>query len=88
MEEEAVTASNKGRFSIALCSDVDYEYLFAAIEYDGVEIACVTQEEGKGQFKLQASVGDPVNPGIAWIVEPDGFLEAVEMAKRRLLERG
>ena len=82
-----MTESNKGRFSITLCSDVDYEYLFAAIEHDGVEIACVTQEEGKGQFKLEASVGDPVNPGIAWIVELDGFLKAVEAAKGRLLDR-
>jgi hypothetical protein len=81
-------SKGKSRFSIVLCSDVDYEYLFAAIEYDGVEIACVTQEDGKGQFKLEASFGDPVKPGIAWIVELDGFLETVESAKRRLLDRG
>lgn len=75
------------RFSIMLCSDVDYEYLFAAIEYDGVEIACVTQEDGKGRFKLEASYGDPVKLGIAWVVELDGFLAAVETAKQRLLDR-
>jgi hypothetical protein len=79
---------DNGRFAIVLHSDPDYEYLCAAIEYDGQEIANITQEEGKEHLKLEASFGDPIEPGIAWIVELDGFLEAVEMAKRRLLERG
>ncbi|MGF1593395.1 MAG: hypothetical protein ACFCUW_08960 [Kiloniellaceae bacterium] len=77
----------KGSFTIVLCSDIDYEYLFAAIEYNGQEIAIVTQEEGKQAMKIEATFGDPVKPGIAWAVELDGFLEAVERAKRRLMER-
>ncbi|MPZ11195.1 MAG: hypothetical protein GEU89_13455 [Kiloniellaceae bacterium] len=80
-------ARNKGKFMVLLRSDVDYEHLFAAIEYDGREIAIVTQEEGKEHLKLEASFGDPIKPGIAWIVELDGFLEAVQAAKKRLLER-
>lgn len=79
-------SGKKSAFAVILRSDVDYEYLFAAIEYEGVEIACVTQEEGKGRFKLEASLFKPVRDGIAWVVELDGFLEAVEIAKKRLLE--
>ncbi|MGD1878868.1 MAG: hypothetical protein ACFB13_15380 [Kiloniellaceae bacterium] len=77
----------KSRFSIVLCSDVDYEHLLASIEYDGQEIAFVTQEEGKQAMKITASVGEPVKPGIAWTVDLDGFLEAVGTARKRLLER-
>jgi len=78
-------ADNK--FKIVLCSDVDYEHLFAAIEYDGVEIAIVTQEEGNEAMKIEASFGEPVKPGVAWVVELDGFFEAVQVARKRLLER-
>jgi hypothetical protein len=76
-----------GKFTTVLCSDIDYEYLFAAIEYDGIEIAIVTQEDGKEAMKIAASFGDPVKPGIAWSVELDGFLEAVATAKQRLMDR-
>jgi hypothetical protein len=76
-----------GKFTTVLCSDIDYEHLFAAIEYDGVEIAIVTQEDGKEAMKIEASFGDPVKPGIAWVVELDGFLAAVATAKQRLMDR-
>ena len=79
--------SDESGFSIVMCSDIDYEFLFASIEYDGQAIAIVQQEEGRTSFKLEAWMGDTAKPGMAWVVDLDGFLEAVQVAKRRLLER-
>jgi pimeloyl-ACP methyl ester carboxylesterase len=85
--EEEMTKNDKSRFSIVMRSDIDYEYLFASIEYDGEEVAIVQQEDGKNHLKLEASFGNPVKTGTAWVVDLDGFLDAVQMARVRLLER-
>lgn len=82
-----MTGEMNSRFSIVLRSDIDYEHLFASIEYDGVEIAVVSQEDGRQSMKLEASVRDPAKRGIAWVVDLDGFLDAVKTAQRRLMER-
>lgn len=80
-------ASDAKEFVTCLCSDIDYEYLFASIEYGGQEIAIVTQEEGREDLKLEMVVAQESRPGVVWTVGLDGFLEAVQEAKRKLLER-
>ncbi|WP_299392989.1 hypothetical protein [Pelagibius sp.] len=80
-------ANDRDHFRICLCSDIDYERLFAAVEYKGQEVALITQEEGRENLKLELVTAKEVRPGIAWIVEFDGFVEAVLKARERLLER-
>jgi hypothetical protein len=72
---------------ITVCSDLDYDHLIAEIYIADRFVALISQEEGKENLKIEfPRVGMTENA----ICEKAGlvqFMEAVEIARRRLVDR-
>lgn len=75
---------NKSEFSIRICSDLDYEEMVADICYLGTTVAIVTQE--KGVNKMEIEIYRPHDEQIPLKFPLDDFIEAIQLAKKKLLE--
>jgi hypothetical protein len=71
-------------FETMIASPSDYENLVAEIYFDGKFVAMVSQEKGIGIFDLEMPGIRPVETLMARKVELHGFLEAIEVACKRL----
>ena len=80
----------KGRgFETMIASPSDYDELVAEIYYDGLFVALVSQERGKGLFDIETPGPNMIEKEIMRKVDADGFEKAVEEARQRLRgERG
>jgi hypothetical protein len=74
---------NEKGYTIMICSDVDYEHVYAEICFDEDFIVVVSQEDGPERLKIEflKQVGNW--PGRQ--VDLDKFLRAVGEAKQRLV---
>jgi hypothetical protein len=71
-------------FETLIASPPDYDELVAEIYYDGLFVALVSQEHGKGLFDIETPGPNLVEREVARKVNLDGFRKAVEEACRRL----
>jgi hypothetical protein len=71
-------------FNYLIADDSDHERVFCEIYYDNLFIALVSQERGDGLFDLETPGPGLVEEGIMRKVDVPGFLDAVEIACRRL----
>lgn len=76
---------NKG-FETMIASPSDYDELVAEIYYDGLFVAMVSQERGKGLFDIETPSQNLIEDQILRRVDAVGFMKAVEVACQRLKE--
>ena len=75
----------KGKgFETMIASPSDYDELVAEIYYDGLFVALVSQERGKGLFDLETPGPNLIEKEITRKVDAEGFKKAVEEACQRL----
>ena len=74
---------NKG-FEVMLASPPEYEELTAEIYLDGKFIALVNRERGLDELEIETPGNDLDENQITRKVDLSGFLEAIEVASKRL----
>ena len=72
------------KFTIKLCSDLDYEEMVADISYENHTIAMISQDEGIDRMKIVLFIP---SGGLMSIDLPlDDFMNAIQFAKKCLIE--
>ncbi len=74
----------ENKFRVRLCSDLDYEEMVADIAYQNHTIAMITQENGIDNMEIEILVPD--NDVKFRKFSLDEFIEAIRLAKARLIE--
>ncbi len=69
------------KFTIEICSDLDYEEMVADISYENDVVAIITQEDGIENMKIQ--ILSPAS-NESWNFILDDFIEAIGFAKKTL----
>lgn len=72
------------RFSVMIASDLDHEKVYAEIYCDEKFVALVSQERGLGSKVLELPGPGLVEDQICREVDLEGFLQAVQVAARKL----
>lgn len=71
-------------FEIMIASPPNYDELVAEIYYDGLFVALVSQERGKGLFDIETPGVNLIEKEVMRKVDADGFMRAVTVACQRL----
>ncbi len=71
-------------FETMIASPPDYDELVAEIYYDGLFVALVSQERGKGIFDIETPGPNLLEREVTQKVDAEGFKKAVEEACQRL----
>jgi hypothetical protein len=71
-------------FETMIAAPPDYDDLVAEIYYDGLFVALVSQERGKGLFDIETPGPGLVEREVTRKVDAEGFKKAVEEACQRL----
>jgi len=71
-------------FETLIASPPDYDELVAEIYFDGLFVALVSQERGKGLFDIETPGQNLLEKEVARKVDAAGFKKAVEEACQRL----
>ncbi|MBS1910960.1 MAG: hypothetical protein JST22_03145 [Bacteroidetes bacterium] len=71
-------------FETVISSPADYDELVAEIYYDGLFVALVSQERGKGLFDIETPGSNVVEAEVLRRVDAEGFKRAVDEACQRL----
>ena len=75
----------KGKgFEMMIVSLPDYDELVAEIYYDGLFVALVSQERGKGLFDIETPGPNLIEMEVIRKVDANGFKNALEEACQRL----
>ena len=82
--EWTMATKNFARFSMDISSDLNYEYLVCEIYFEDKYCALISQESGRGIYDIEIAGVDLVESLVCRKVNLDVFLEAVEIAKKRL----
>jgi len=72
------------KFSIRLCSDLDYEEMVADICYEDRTVALVTQENGPENMQIEIFAPEKGMP--SWKFSLNDLMNTVQSAKKRLIE--
>ena len=72
------------RFSVMIASDLGHEKVYAEIYYDEKFVALVSQERGLENKVLELPGPGLVEDQICRAVDLGGFLQAVQLAARKL----
>lgn len=73
--------------SITVCSDLDYDHLIAEIYISGKFAALISQEEGKDKLTIEFPRVGLNEDAICNKAGLNQFLEAVDEARRKLVDR-
>jgi hypothetical protein len=76
--------STTDRFHVMIASDLDHERVYAEVYWDEKFVALVSQERGAGKEVLEFPGPGLKEDLICREVDLDGFLQAVELAVRKL----
>lgn len=72
------------KFTVEVCSDLDYEEMVADISYENHTIATITQDNGIENMKIEMFF--PENTIRSWEFPLDDFIAVIKFAKKRLIE--
>ncbi len=67
-----------------IASPPDYDELVAEIYYNGLFVALVSQERGKGIFDIETPGANLIEMEVVRKVDADGFTKAIEVACQQL----
>jgi hypothetical protein len=72
------------KFTIEICSDLDYEEMVADVSYENRTIAMITQENGIDSMEIE--IFPPEKEIKSWKLPLDDFINIVFFAKKCLIE--
>jgi hypothetical protein len=72
------------KFTVEVCSDLNYEEMVADVSYENHTIATITQENGIDNMEIE--IFPPSEEIQSWKFLLSDFLEAIIFAKKRLIE--
>lgn len=72
------------KFTIEVCSDLDYEEMVADISYENHTIAMITQENGIDNMVIE--IFSPKEKLKSWKFSLNDFMETIAVAKKNLIE--
>ena len=71
------------KFTVEICSDLDYEEMVADISFENKRIAMITQENGVDKMEIEIFGGSSLN----YLAFPlDEFIKTIEFAKNKLIK--
>ncbi len=72
------------KFTVEVCSDLDYEEMVADVSYENHIIATITQENGINNMEIE--LFPPEEPKKSWNFPLDDFVEVIAFAKKCLIK--
>lgn len=72
------------KFTVEICSDLDFEEMVAYISYENHTIAIITQEKGIDHIEIE--IFSPQEPIKTWNFPLDDFFEVLVFAKKCLIK--
>lgn len=72
------------KFTVEVCSDLDYEEMVADVSYENHTIATISQEKGIDQMEIE--IFPPAEPIKSWKFSLNDFIEIIAFAKKSLIE--
>lgn len=72
------------KFTVEVCSDLDYEEMVADISYKNLTIAMITQENGIDNMEIEILVRKNEKESLK--LPLDGFINSLLQAKKCLIE--
>ena len=84
--EDLLRGSMNKKFTIELCSDLDFEEMVVDISYENQPIAMITQENGLENMEIEIYLHALTEENFPRKFLLSEFLEALNLAKKWLIE--